>query len=319
MIQTTALATRHGARTAVGARYDILLYHGVHADDLDCGARNRSGKHVARARFATEMEYLKRTRPIVTMREIGAAHRGEGEIPENAVAVTFDDGFHNNFTEAFPVLVELGVPATIYLATGFIGTGRRMWSDRLEDAFLRTRKRRLKLEIDGQSFELSLNDLDARVSAFLSVKQRCKLVSDEVKNHVVDLVCAELATKAEPCDLYDFCSWDDVRAMAESGIIDIGAHTVDHVSLAKCSPAHAAAQIRWSLAAVSEALERECDLFAYPEGQAHDFDQLTIACLMAHGIDHAPSAIAGVNQVGVTDPFRIHRTMVGFEGAPFPW
>lgn len=310
---------RHRPKQAgVGARYEILLYHGVHADDLDAGARNRSGKHISRARFATEMEYLKRSRPIVSMRQIAAAHRGEIEIPEGAVAVTFDDGFLNNYTEAFPVLKEHGVPATIYVATGYIGTGRRMWSDRLEDAFLRTVERRMSIAVRGERFDAGLATTDDRVAAFLAVKQRCKMVADELKNEIVDAVCETLAVEPEPCELYDFCDWDDVRDMAFSGLVDIGAHTVDHVSLAKCTSANAAAQIRWSLAAVSDALADECDLFAYPEGQAHDFNELTIACLMAHGIDHTPSAMAGTNQVGVTDPFALYRTMVGFENAPFP-
>ncbi len=98
--------------------YSILLYHGVHGNGLDLGLRNSSGKHVSHARFAAEMQRLKSLRPVVAMADIGAAHCGEGVLPAGAVAVTFDDGFRNNMTHAWPVLEEYRIPATIYLATG---------------------------------------------------------------------------------------------------------------------------------------------------------------------------------------------------------
>ncbi len=104
--------------------YTVLLYHGVHRDDLELGLCNSSGKHIAQERFTEQMQWISRNRALISMSDIDRAHRGEGSIPNGAVAVNFDDGFLNNYTDAWPVLEEFGVPATIYLATGFIGTAR---------------------------------------------------------------------------------------------------------------------------------------------------------------------------------------------------
>ena len=74
---------------------------------------------------------------------------GEGTLPNRAVAVTFDDGFLNNYTHAWPVLEQYGIPATIYLATGYIGSGRLIWTDLLETTILEAKKQRLHIDVEG--------------------------------------------------------------------------------------------------------------------------------------------------------------------------
>lgn len=298
--------------------FHILLYHGVHGDGVDVGLRNRSGKHVSASRFDAEMEAVAADRPLVSMLDIAAALRGERSLPDGAVAVTFDDGFANNYDQARPILERHRVPATVYVSTGFIGTGRRMWSDRLEASFLAASAPRLDLEVDGERFDYELGDDDRRLAAFLAVKARAKRLPNATKDRLVDAVTESLGPAATPHPLYDFLDWDRLREMDESPLIDIGAHTVDHVSLSRVSPDEMASQIDGSVDAVAAELGHPCPLFAYPEGQAHDYDDAVVAHLRARGIDHAPSAVAGSNVLGAVDPYHLRRDMVGFEGAPFP-
>ena len=61
------------------------------------------------------------------------------ELPRNALAITFDDGYRDNLTHAAPILARHGLPATIFLATGFIGTAEVPWFDRLAQRFKKTR------------------------------------------------------------------------------------------------------------------------------------------------------------------------------------
>jgi peptidoglycan/xylan/chitin deacetylase (PgdA/CDA1 family) len=301
-----------------GPRFHILLYHGVHGDDVVLDLRNRSGKHISATRFDVEMATIARSRALVSMLDIAAAIRGEHSIPDDAVAVTFDDGFANNYTHAWPVLERHGVPATIYLSTGFIGKGRRMWSDQLEAAYLGSTVDAIAIEVDGHSFDYELTEPSQRLAAFLDTKARAKCLPNASKDHLVAAVCATLTPSPDSHPLYDFLTWEHVREMDASDLIDFGAHTVDHVSLTRVEPIEMARQIDQSIAAVANATGRPCKLFAYPEGQAHDYDDATIAHLRSVGIDHAPSAIAGSNVLGQIDPFHLRRHMVGFEGAPFP-
>lgn len=305
---------------SAGASYSVLLYHGVHAGDLELGGRNSSGKHLPREAFERQMRWLSRHVPLVSMRAIAAAHRGEGRLPDGAVAVTFDDGFRNNRTEAWPVLEAYGVPATIYLATGYIGGGRMIWSDRLESALLGTSAAELALELGGDTRVWKLDGERARIGAFLAVKARAKALPDREKDALVQRVEAALGEGGGgEHPLYRFLDWGEVREMHDSPLIDFGAHTVDHVALTRVPEAEMRRQIDESVAQVSRQLGGACTLFSYPEGQEEDYDASVIAHLVSRGFDHCPTAIEGTNRVGLTDPFHIRRIMVGFEGRPFPF
>ena len=266
------------------------------------------------------MADLAANHPVVSFREIVRAYRGDNTLPKRAVAVTLDDGFLNNYTDAWPVLEQYGIPATIYLATGYIGTGRMMWTDLLESTILETREKRLYIDVDGARRRYSLAREEDRVRAFLDVKALCKALPDETKDHIVSSIVEDLRTEVAPDHpLYAFMNWDQVREMDASPLIDFGAHTVDHVSLANVDVGKMRQQIDESVEALTRELGRPCEYFSYPEGQAEDYDANVIAYLRAAGFDHAPSAIDGCNDLVRTDPFDIRRIMVGFEGRPYPF
>lgn len=300
--------------------YTVLLYHGVHADGIDLGLRNSSGKHVARAVFAEQMECLKEVRPVVSMRQIADAHLGRAELPNGAVAVTFDDGFRNNLTQALPILEVFGIPATLYVATGYIDTGRFIWTDQLEAAFLQSDADFIDLNVGNETFRYSLANDDEQIFAYNDTRLRCKHFSNEKKDEVVNAIVERLAGNLGPEDpLSAFMTWDELRRMNASPLVDIGAHTVDHIALARVPHEDMTSQIDRSVSKLSDELSEPCTLFSYPEGQEDDFNADVIEHLMKRGFDHCPTAIDGDNNLQRTDPFHILRRMVGMEGRPFPF
>lgn len=299
--------------------YVVLLYHGVHDDDLDLGPRNSSGKHVPRSLFEEQMRFVARERNAISIADIAAAHRGERDLPERSVAVTFDDGLLNNYTEAWPILEAVGVPATFYLATGFIGTGRVIWTDALEDALLRSKDPRIAFEADSYEGTFELTDVDARLTALSEIKRICKSAPDEVRQRIVKMITESVPSPGSTHPLYSFMDWSQVTEMNASPLVEFGAHTVDHVSLGKVPHEVMRDQIDRSSDAVSAELGADCEFFSYPEGQTGDYNDAVITHLKHRGFDHAPTAIDGMNTLEHTDPFEIRRCMVGFEGRPFPW
>ena len=104
-------------------RFLILMYHAI---DLPRGEREERYA-CPPTLFAQHMRLLRaRGYTPVSLDDIAAYLRLEGEIPDHAVAVTLDDGFQDNFDHALPVLLEHQIPATIFLATGMIG-GNNSW------------------------------------------------------------------------------------------------------------------------------------------------------------------------------------------------
>jgi peptidoglycan/xylan/chitin deacetylase (PgdA/CDA1 family) len=300
--------------------YTILLYHGVHGADEALGLRNSSGKHIAADRFAAQMRHLAATRPLVSMRAIAAAYRGEGEIADGAVAVTFDDGFRNNYRHALPVLERYGVPATVYVATGFIGSGRMSWTDQLESALLRSREPRLDIETGGSRRSWPLDGDAARLACLAAVKTLCKAMPYAEKDTLVDRIIDALGVDPQDSHpIYAFMDWNEVRAMAASPLIDFGAHTVDHVALAKVPVEEMRRQIDLSVAALETELQRPCAFFSYPEGQEDDYNTAVIGHLRQRGFDHCPTAIHGENLFPDTGAFDLRRIMVGFQNCPYPF
>ena len=114
----------------------ILMYHGV-TRATPRGLLNCEGKHVELDRFVEQVRFVKRHRRVMSLDALvsgvvtGADMRG-------AVAITFDDGYENNVAHAAPALADLGVPASFFLATGYIDADRWMWVDRLEFALNHT-------------------------------------------------------------------------------------------------------------------------------------------------------------------------------------
>src|SRR5205814_7651707 len=108
----------------------VLLYHRI--VELRSEPWNLS---VAPRRFEEQMEALRAVASPVALARIVRA-LGGGEIPDRAVAITFDDGYADNQAAALPVLERHGVPATVFVTTGFVGQPLEMWWDQLERILL---------------------------------------------------------------------------------------------------------------------------------------------------------------------------------------
>src|SRR4030095_11894491 len=97
----------------------VLLYHKISKPRRDSRIR---GAFTPPRRFLRQMTYLKkRGFDFYTTSELIKHFQAEGTFPRRSVAVTFDDGWKDNYTHAFPVLRELGIKATIFLVPSCIG------------------------------------------------------------------------------------------------------------------------------------------------------------------------------------------------------
>ena len=99
----------------------ILLYHGV-TDNYDVEVRNANRKHLHVDVFREQMKILKLNCNVVSMDEVLWHLEEQKSFPSKTVAVTFDDGFKNNYSFAAPILDSLKIPAIFYLSSGLINT-----------------------------------------------------------------------------------------------------------------------------------------------------------------------------------------------------
>lgn len=294
-----------------GNKFVILLYHGV-TRATHRGIENCSRKHLPVDEFARQMEYLAANHTVLRLSELLALSRNGG-LPPRTVAVTFDDGFENNYSVAVPVLQHYGIPATFFLATGFIDTDRTFWVDKVEYLLNESPLTTLRLETLGRRY--SLHSLSEKEKALWDIKRILKGTPGLVDEVIDELERISHSPTKYGYEDYRTLTWDQVRAMHKSGLCEFGAHTVDHAILSHLSRLEKEYQIFASKRMVEDKLGEEIDLFSYPEGQESHYDEETIQILQAAGFSSSSTAIFGVN-TGTTSDYHLRRNMVGFT-APF--
>jgi peptidoglycan/xylan/chitin deacetylase (PgdA/CDA1 family) len=97
----------------------VLAYHKIDHPTPDVKIR---GAFTSPKKFAKQMAWLKKHGFVFyTAAELVKHYREYGAFPERGITVTFDDGWKDNFTHAFPIMRELGIKATIFLVPDVIG------------------------------------------------------------------------------------------------------------------------------------------------------------------------------------------------------
>jgi len=200
---------------------------------------------------------------IVAMDEIPGriALGGEGRP---FVAFTFDDGYRDNAEFAYPILKKHGVPFTIYLPTSFMDRRGELWWLVLEHT-VRT-QRAVTATIAGRPVHFDCSTAALKTEAFSEIYWWLRsLPETELRAYVRDLSARHGIDFRDICR--DLCmTWDEVRALGADPLVTFGAHTVEHLMLAKFPEETVRQEIVGSKARVEDELSRPVRHFAYPVG-----------------------------------------------------
>lgn len=189
----------------------------------------------------------------------------ERDFARRFVALTLDDGYRDNRDFAYPILKQHGIPFAIYVPTSFPDRVGELWWDALEAVIARNDS--IALEMDGRDCRLdSASVADKyRAYAYLYRWLRDRESDREMRDIVRDLA------RRYGVDLAAICSaqcmtWEELADLATDPLVTIGAHTVNHVMLAKAPTAVARTELRMGRAVLAAALGREPRHLAYPYG-----------------------------------------------------
>lgn len=250
--------------------------------------------------FDRQLAVLGRWFTVLPLREAAARLHG-GTLPVRSACVTFDDGYADNVTVALPILHQRGVPATFFLATGFIDGGR-MWND----SVIETIRRAQGDTLDARCIRLdtlSISTIGLRREAIERVLAALKYLPLEERQKRVEELAAQ-ASPSLPSDL--MMTAEQVRHLRSSGM-EIGAHTVTHPILAQLSSERADSEIRDSKRRLEAITGNPVALFAYPNGKpGRDYRQEHVGMVKRLGFEAAVSTARGVAHAA-SDPFQLPR------------
>lgn len=309
------LAYRFGTRIAKRSTRPhgfILMYHRVASPTVDPWKISVSPQN-----FAGHMQALSEMADVVPLQELPANLR-KGRRSRPVAAVTFDDGYLDSLVSAKPVLDDLGIPATIFVPTGWIGDLRPMWWDRLAHSLLAPEvlPESLVLSSHGQDFswqEPEVNRKDAvgrraRARVHRGVWSRMRgLADDDARHAVVDALVSVLGTDEGPVGDARPLNRDELRTLAADGRFEVGSHSVTHPTLPGLPSEAKASEIENSAKQFEEIFGRRPATFAYPYG---DLDEESVDLVRKAGYDLACSTREDLVWSGC-DPHLLPRIAVG--------
>jgi peptidoglycan/xylan/chitin deacetylase (PgdA/CDA1 family) len=264
-------------------RLQVLLFHRVHAtaDPLFPG-------EMTAARFRECLRWIADWFNVLPLGEaIGAL--AAGTLPARALSVTFDDGYADNVDVALPILREIGIPATFFVASGYLDGGR-MWNDTVIEAVRRTRQPSLSLAAAALP-DVATGTLDERRGAIATLIAALKHLPPKRRESSAALV-GEAAGVSLPDDL--MMTTAQLRALAAAGM-EIGGHTVSHPILALLDDTEAREEIAAGREALAAITRQPIRLFAYPNGKPHaDYRSRDVDIVKSLGFDAAFSTAWGV-------------------------
>ncbi|WP_458071077.1 polysaccharide deacetylase family protein [Rhodanobacter sp. BL-MT-08] len=308
--RTGLLRIMQKARALARQDLRILAYHRVltvpdtNAFDFDLDLVSASA-----AKFREQMLLLKRHFHPTALSDVVAALKSGKRLPVNAVVITFDDGYDDNYRVAYPILREFDIPATFFVSTGHVESGQPFAYDWLVHMILAARVPRLVLPELG---------IDVTMPSTRTERRELARQVLRIMKSIAAASQSALITRLEkdwqmPRDRsHPDCrpiSWNQLREMHAAGF-EIGSHGVHHHMLAKLPYAEMVGELVQSRVAIARELGMPAQLLSYPVGGDLAFDEPVMAAAEAAGYLAACSYICGTNPRSVPNRFALYRLPV---------
>ena len=283
-----------GIRKAGCPKFVIICYHRVGRDGVPFYST------LDPRVFEAQIRFLRSSFRIVSIDDLCNELEVAGPAGQ-AVAITFDDGYRDLYTNAFPVLRRYGIPATVYLTGSAIETGEVSWYDRIFAIAMFSPSNALEVEGAGR---FALTTRESRLCAATAIVRKLR----SYPNRLRIAACAALEKQAKvpgPAVENRMLTWQQIREMQTSGI-SFGAHTMNHPVVGQLTPGERDYELGESKRLLEERLQRPVAHFAFPFGTPSDIDPETCVLLPQYGYRSAVSTVWGVNTPG-TEKYLLRR------------
>ena len=249
----------------------ILLYHRVTNYETDPQLLCVSPKN-----FNDQLQILKNKYNVLTIEELTSYLTSNKKIPKNSVAITFDDGYADNYLEALPILEKHKLQALFYVMTGNLNSEEEYWWDKMERIFLLSNKPSVyQFEFKDQIFDISDWNQKNREKIYNDLLPLLRRMNSKerdliIKNfeHIFNVIPNRPSHRA--------MSFDELKKMHTSESAVIGIHTNLHPSLGSLSYEEQLFEINTSKNILERELSEKIDHFSYPFGTNSDFNDDTI-------------------------------------------
>lgn len=258
----------------------ILMYHNFAATEGDWP----DAVSVAAAR--KHLTYLRDHFHVVPLSRLVEQLRAETLIDKKVVALTVDDGRRNFHQFFFPLLKEFRMPATFFVVSSFIEGKDWIWTDKV-----------LWLAQQSQAGEELRRD---RLDRFFERMNRLRpeIRNSEIEEHATKM---KVAIPREPPSEYSPCSARQLREMADSGLVEIGSHSVTHPVFSTLTDEESQWELAESRAQIEQLIDRRVVCFCFPNGKPADYLPTHLLQAKAAGYASAVMTHFGMPRCGANE------------------
>lgn len=316
-----------GRTRSRAARALVLTYHRVVEVNTDPQLLCVTPSH-----FSEQLSVLRQHYRVVPLQTLVRRLRSGKEV-DGMVALTFDDGYFDNLEIAKPLLERHEIPSTVFIASKYIDAKHGFWWDELESLLLGAEPipQRLRLNVHGRRYEWDFGKdclIEAQqtgdhqqwqVTAGGSPTRRhivyqslhtllYDLPPDE-RNAVLDKLRQWAGRRSGARATHRTLTAEELRVLAASDLIEIGAHTATHPALSMLSKPAQESEILGGKQQLEELIGRPATNFAYPYGSLTSFDDRSVAVVKAAGFESAVTTFANSIKPDA-NPYALPRVLV---------
>lgn len=257
----------------------ILLYHRINNTNY-----NLFNINVTPDNFDKHIKHLKEQYNVISFEDLKYK-----SIKEPSVIITFDDGYFDNYKNAFPILKKYNIPATIFVTTSGIDSIKEFWWDRLETIFFKNQKLfdSISFDIFNQTYLFDVSSKLVRQKSFYAAHKLLFNLKPDYRDQILNNFYDKYSL--EPNIENRTMSSSELLEIYNSKLITIGAHTINHPALKLLSYNEQYNEIQSSKLFLEKLLGTNIDLFAYPFGHKHSFDKVTEEIVEALGFSFSVS------------------------------
>ncbi len=247
--------------------------------------------------FEGQMAAIKQHMTPISLKE-GIKRLQNGSLPKDAIAVTFDDGYENNYTVALPILQKHQIPATFFIASDFIDGGI-MWNDMVLETIRLLDPGTYDFD-DTNLLSFSITDDKSRFPEAIKMLARLKHLPFQERKQAVERLSQELSYRNKSLPGNIMMTSSQLRALSDTDGMEIGGHTLSHPILTRVSIEEAERQISHNKSVLEEITGKTLESFAYPNGKPNMDYNIAIRDLVYRaGYEIAVTTSHGVTQAGI--------------------
>ena len=290
----------------------ILLYHRVLDLQREKDFCSLPGIIVSVKMFDEQMKYLSENYNVISLENLVDSLKNNLPFPKKGVVITFDDGWKDNFSFAFPTLKKYNLPATIFLTSGYIGTNKTFWPEQVisilkSEKNLKEKLKNLSDEIYPSVIQDYLDDLVECKKPYLDVLtdliEHLKYLTEVKREVIIDDLKKRMKPSSELfSDNPSLLNWEEIGIL-EKNYISFGSHSINHPILTQLDKTEAKKEIFDSKKEIEKKLGGPVLAFAYPNGDLNDWVKDLVK---QAGYLGAVALGAGLND-GHTDVFSLNR------------